>query len=184
MADFWIDCLVYISDGIISGSNAITEYSFLVKKMQFMTELLPIVKVTSSLYVHLINSALLIALLLYKGHRPDIYWLQLPYYFISLYVFVLSVAMVASVIQVFIKDFQGVISILMQIGLWGTPVLWDAKMLPAKYQFLVTLNPVNYLVQGYREVFLFKGWFFEHPAKALYFWGVTAAMLLLGMLLF
>ncbi|OHX13815.1 hypothetical protein BI347_10050 [Chromobacterium sphagni] len=174
----------YISDGIISGSNAITEYSFLVKKMQFMTELLPIVKVTSSLYVHLINSALLIALLLYKGHRPDIYWLQLPYYFISLYVFVLSVAMVASVIQVFIKDFQGVISILMQIGLWGTPVLWDAKMLPAKYQFLVTLNPVNYLVQGYREVFLFKGWFFEHPAKALYFWGVTAAMLLLGMLLF
>ncbi len=174
----------YISDGIISGSNAITEYSFLVKKMQFMTELLPIVKVTSSLYVHFINFSLLLALLLYKGHTPDIYWLQLPYYFIALFVFVLSVAMTASVIQVFVKDFQGVVGILMQIGLWGTPVLWDAKILPTQYQFLVTFNPANYIIQGYRETLLFKGWFFERPTETLYFWGMTTAMLLLGFALF
>lgn len=174
----------YISDGIISGSNAVTEYAFLVKKMRFMTELLPVVKVTSSLYVHLINFALLIALLLYEGYRPNLYWLQLPYYFVGLFAFVLAVAMIASVIQVFVKDFNGVIGILMQIGFWATPVLWDAKMMPAKFEFLVTYNPANYLVQGYRESLLFSRWFFHHPAEAVYFWTLTMLMLLLGLALF
>lgn len=174
----------YISDGIISGSNAVTEYSFLVKKMQFLTELLPIVRVTSSLYVHVINFALLVALLLYRGYRPNIYWLQLPYYFVGLFLFVLGVAMIASVIQVFVKDFQGVIGIVMQIGFWGTPVLWDEKMLPAKFEFLVTYNPANYLVQGYREALLFNGWFFERPTETFCFWAVTAFMLFLGLFLF
>lgn len=174
----------YISDGIISGGNAVTEYGFLVKKMRFMTELLPIVKVTSSLYVHLINFILLIALLLYGGHRPTLYWLQIPYYFAALFIFVLAVAMIASVIQVFVKDFNGVIAILMQIGFWATPVLWDAKMLPARFEFVVTYNPANYVVQGYRESLLFNAWFFHRPAETIYFWSLTLAMLLLGLALF
>jgi len=174
----------YISDGIISGSNAVTEYGFLVKKMRFMTELLPVVKVTSSLYVHLINFLLLISLLLYGDYRPTLYWLQLPYYFAGLFIFVLAVAMSASVIQVFVKDFNGVIAILMQIGFWATPVLWDAKMLPPRLEFLVAYNPANYLVQGYRESLLLNGWFFHRPAETIYFWITTFAMLFLGVVLF
>lgn len=174
----------YISDGIISGSNSVMEYGFLVKKMRFMTELLPVVKVTSSLYVHLINFAFLISLIFYSGYRPTLYWLQLPYYFAGLFVFVLAVAMSASVIQVFVKDFSGVIAILIQIGFWATPVLWDAKMLPARFEFLVTYNPANYLVQGYRESLLLNIWFFHRPAETIYFWIITLAMLFLGVVLF
>lgn len=174
----------FISDGIISGAHSIVEYSFLVKKMQFWVELLPLVRVSSSLYIHLINFAMLVLLLFYRGYKPNVCWLQLPYYFIGLFFFVLGVAMIASVIQVFVKDFQGVVGILMQIGFWGTPVLWDAKMLPAKYGFLVTYNPANYLVQGYRDTFLYNSWFFNRPVEGLYFWGTTACMLVLGLVLF
>lgn len=174
----------YISDGITSGANAVTEYGFLIKKMRFVTELLPIVKVTSSLYVHLINFTFLAALLVYRDHQPTIYWLQLPYYFVAMYIFVLAISFVASVIQVFVKDFTGVIGIMMQIGFWATPVLWDAQMLPDRFKVIVTYNPANYLVQGYRDSLLLDDWFFHKPVETVYFWSLTLTIFLLGAALF
>ncbi|AMO37801.1 ABC transporter permease [Thauera humireducens] len=174
----------YISDAIVSGGNSITEYGFLVKKIRFMTELLPVVRITSSLYIHLINFSLLLVLLLFRGHYPTLHWAQLPYYFVALYIFVLALGMIAAVIQVFVKDFGGVIAILMQIGFWATPILWDAKILPDHFRFIVTYNPANYLVQGYRETLLFEKWFFDRPLESLFFWGLTLALFTVGLTLF
>lgn len=174
----------YISDAIVSGSNSVIEYSFLVKKIRFSTELLPIVKVCSSLYIHLVSLILLFGLYVYRGHYPSIFWLQIPYYLFALIVFVLAVSMISSVIQVFFRDFQGVIAILMQIGLWGTPVLWDSKILPERFAPLVYLNPASYIVQGYRDSLLFNTWFFEKLNQTLYFWAVTIVLLGIGFSLF
>lgn len=174
----------YISDAIVSGANSITEYSFLVKKMQFPTELLPIVKISSSLYVHLVNLALLVGLFIYHGRYPNLFWLQLFYYLIALVSSVLAVAMVSAVIQVFFRDFQGVIAILMQIGLWGTPILWDANMLPERFAPMIKLNPASYVVQGYRDSLLFDIWFFDRPVQTAYFWAVTIVILILGFYVF
>lgn len=174
----------YISDAIISGSNSIIEYSFLVKKIQFTTELLPIVKVCSSLYVHLVSIALLFGLYIYQGHYPGIFWLQISYYLLALITFVLAISLIGSVIQVFFRDFQGVITILMQIGLWGTPVLWDAKILPERLAPLIYLNPVSYIVQGYRDSLLFNIWFYQKPGQTIYFWSVTLLLLGVGFSLF
>lgn len=186
--DLWLICgLVvwfYISDAIISGANSVVEYSFVVKKIPFPTELLPIVKVTSSLYVHIGNLTLLLLLFVYKGSYPTLFWFQIVYYLFSLIVFTMGVAIVSSVIQVFFPDFQGVISILMQIGLWGTPILWDANILPEKLYPIIFLNPANYVVQGYRDSMLFHTWFFERPFETLYFWSITILLLFAGSMLF
>lgn len=174
----------YISDAIISGSNSVIEYSFLVKKIQFSTELLPIVKVCSSLYVHIVSLALLFGLYIYVGSYPSIFWVQILYYLFALIMFVLAISMISSVIQVFFRDFQGVIAILMQIGLWGTPVLWDTKILPERFAPLVYLNPASYIVQGYRDSLLFNTWFLEKPSQTIYFWSVTLVLLGIGFSLF
>jgi len=174
----------YITDAIVSGANSIIEYSFLVKKIPFSTELLPIVKIASSLYVHMVNLLLLLGLFIYHGSFPTIFWFQIIYYLIALVAFVLAISMVSAVIQVFFKDFQGVIAILMQIGLWGTPVLWDAKILPERFAPLVYLNPANYIVQGYRDSLLFNTWFFEKPGQTLYFWIFTIVLLVLSFFVF
>lgn len=174
----------YVSDAIISGSGSVIEYSFLVKKIKFRTEILPAVKIFSSLYVHLINMLLLLGLYLYRGVYPSLPWIQLVYYGFALVVFVLAVATISSVIQVFFRDFQGVIGILMQIGLWGTPILWDAKMLPERFAFVIQWNPVNYIVQGYRDAMLFGKWFYEDWTTTLHFWGLVLPLLIVGSFLF
>lgn len=174
----------YISDAVVAGAHSIIEYSFLVKKMQFPTELLPVVKVFSSLYVHIVSLILLFGMFIYLGNYPTLFWVQIPYYLFALIMLVLAISMISSVIQVFFRDFQGVITILMQIGLWGTPVLWDAKILPERFEPLVYLNPANYVVQGYRDSLLFNSWFFDKPSQAIYFWTVTLSLLGIGIYLF
>ncbi|WP_180128921.1 ABC transporter permease [Rhodoferax sp. BLA1] len=174
----------YISDAVISGCNSIVEYSFLVKKIQFSTELLPIVKVCSSLYVHLVSVILLFGLYIYQGQYPSFFWFQILYYLLALIVFVLAISMIGSVVQVFFRDFQGVIAILMQIGLWGTPVLWDAKILPDRLAPLIYLNPASYIVQGYRDSLIFDIWFYQRPNQTIYFWTITLILLGAGFFLF
>jgi teichoic acid transport system permease protein len=174
----------YISDAVVSASNSIVEYSFLVKKMNFATELLPVVKAASSLYVHSVNLLLLLLLFIYYGNHPSLFWLQLGYYLVAMLVLVVAVAMLCSVIQVFFRDFQGVMAILIQIGLWATPILWETKMLPERFKWLVDINPVNYIVQGYRDSLLFNTWFFARPTQTIYFWSIAGILLAAGCLVF
>jgi ABC-type polysaccharide/polyol phosphate export permease len=174
----------YFSDSVSSACNSIVEYSFLIKKIQFTHELLPLVKVGSALYVHFAGLGILLCLCFYRGVYPSIYWLQIPYYLFALICLVTGLGLIGAVIQVFFKDFQGMVTILMQIGLWATPILWEAQILPAKYLPMVQYNPVHYIVQGYRDSLLFNQWFFTKPIPTLQFWLITAILLAIGIYLF
>jgi len=72
----------------------------------------------------------------------------------------------------------------LQFGYWLTPVFWSLKMIPERYHFLVKLNPVYYITEGYRRSFIYKEWFWQHQTQTIYFWGVTILTLLLGLFVF
>ncbi|NML47770.1 ABC transporter permease [Ramlibacter sp. G-1-2-2] len=174
----------FVNDGLIAGSNAIAEYSFLVRKMHFSTEMLPIARICSSGCVHLALLAFTFLLLVAHGRTPNVYWLQLPYYIACLFLLVLGAGVLFSVVQVFVKDFQQVIIMLMQVLFWATPVVWEAKILPPQFKPLLLLNPVHYIVQGYRDTFLDGVWFFHKPHETLWFWVGTMVLFTGGMSLF
>lgn len=174
----------FINDGLIAGANAIAEYSFLVRKMHFSTEMLPLARICSSLCVHLALLACMFLLLMAQGRPPTIYWLQLPYYLGCLFLLVLGAGVLCSVVQVFVKDFQQVVIMLMQVMFWATPIVWEAKILPRDFSLLLLLNPVHYVVQGYRDTFLNGVWFFDKPAETLWFWLGTALLVGGAMALF
>ena len=78
------------------------------------------------------------------------------------------------------------IDILLQIGVWFTPILWnvDALAMPDWFKVLVKLNPMYYVVNGYRNALINKHWFWETPRQMLYFWLVALFILGVGMLVF
>ena len=55
----------------------------------------------------------------------------------------------------------------------------DAEVL----NFLIRLNPVHYIINGYRESIFYNKFFWEHPIQTLYFWGITFAIFALGSVL-
>jgi lipopolysaccharide transport system permease protein/teichoic acid transport system permease protein len=74
--------------------------------------------------------------------------------------------------------------VIIQIGFWATPIFWDIHIMPVKWQMVFKLNPMFYVVQGYRESFIYFRPFWEHPYQTVYFWTVATTTFVLGALIF
>ena len=86
----------------------------------------------------------------------------------------------------FFRDFGTIINILMQVGMWACPIMWDMSTfhMPEKIVFLLKLNPMFYVVQGYRDSFMDGIWFWERPGMTLYFWVITVLLGIVGFTVF
>jgi lipopolysaccharide transport system permease protein/teichoic acid transport system permease protein len=175
----------FVSDGIVVAGNAILEYAFLVKKVNFRVRLLPLVKVLSALILHLVFLVVLVAILLWQRIYPTIYWLQVVYYLAGAVALLVGLGWLTAALNVFTRDIGQLIGIALQFGFWVTPIVWDIHALDPKYQRLLKLNPAFYLTEGYRNSFVYGRSIAEHGwLSALYFWGFTAAVLAVGHIVF
>jgi ABC-type polysaccharide/polyol phosphate export permease len=174
----------FFADGVQSASASVIEKSFLVKKVVFNVALLPLIKIFASLILFVFLNIVMLALFFIYGSRPNMYWLQLPYFMIALSLLILSVSWLTSSVVVFYKDLSHIINVLIQLGFWATPIFWSPANLPERFKFLVQLNPVNYVVSGYRNSLILHSWFWENPIGTLYFWGVVIIFSLLGLFVF
>jgi teichoic acid transport system permease protein len=92
-----------------------------------------------------------------------------------------------SAVNVFFRDMKEVVSILLQIGIWVTPIMWNIETMTAIPVWAVTLlklNPMYYVVSGYRDALINHIGFWEHPGLTAYFWIVTALTLWIGTAVF
>lgn len=180
----WLVCGMFpwffLSDSILSATNSIIESSFLVKKIVFRVELLPIVKIVSALVVHLFFVAVLFAMFAFYGYSVSIYNLQIIYYFFAMICLSLGLSWLTSSLTVFLRDIGQFVAMILQFGFWGTPIFWNLKMIPEQFQFFLKLNPAYYLIEGYRQSFIYNEWFWEHLHLTAYFWTLTAIFMLIG----
>lgn len=175
----------FFSESLASATNAILENSFLVKKVVFSMGMLPLVKIFSGLLIHLFFIVVIFIMLLIYGYTPSLYNLQVFYYLFATIVLLLGLSWLTSSLVIFLRDVSQIVAMVMQFAFWMTPLVWSAKILPPKLHNLLKLNPVYYLVQGYREAFLSKIWFWEkHYMWSLYFWAVTGIIFVLGAVVF
>lgn len=170
----------FFSEAWSGAVNCLYEYSFLVKKVQFHVEDLPVVKIVSSFFVHAFFIGVIFILFACYGHSVTIYSLELFYYIVCEIVLIYALALITSSIAVFIKDTIQFINILMQIFFWTIPIVWKEEAVPIRVQLLLKCNPVYYLIEGFRNAFVYQKWFWEQPLHTLYFWTVTLALLSLG----
>lgn len=174
----------FFSETLGSGTGVIRSYSFLIKKVNFRLSILPIVKIISSLVLHLIFVGIVIGILLFYKIFPSWYWLQVFYYMGATCALLLGLTWFTSSVSIFTKDIENIVGIFIRFGFFLTPIIWNVKILPAKYVPILKLNPMFYIVEGYRDCFLNKIPFWEKLWDTLYFWGFTFGFLLLGMLVF
>ncbi|NLL92768.1 MAG: ABC transporter permease [Clostridiales bacterium] len=169
-----------------NATNALLEYSYLVKKVVFKISILPIVKIISALFVHLFFVSFIILLYVCYGYYPDLYYLQIIYYSLCMFILALGLSYITSALVVFFKDLNQIISIILQVGMWLTPIMWniDGIGLSETVKNLFKLNPMYYVTLGYRDTFINKVWFFEHPFQTLYFWIFTIVVFVLGTFIF
>lgn len=174
----------FVSEAISVGTNSILDNSYLVKKVVFRVSILPLVKILSAIFIHLIFVLLMLVLYMVYGYQLDVYYVQVVYFVLASVALVYAVSLITSSLVVFSKDVGQIVGVILQFGFWLTPIFWSFTIVPEKLQFLFKLNPVYYIVEGYRNTLIYKRWFWEDPLLTIYFWGVVTFLLLIGITLF
>lgn len=173
----------YFQEAMNGGTGVLVEYSYLVKKVVFQIDTLPVVKMISALFTHLFFVAFAIVVFWIMGYPPDLYTLLVIYYSVCMIVLTTGIVYATSAVTVFFRDMKEVVAILLQIGMWVTPIMWNFEamtQIPGWAAALLKLNPMYYVVSGYRNALIHKIGFWENWGLTAYFWIVTVAILLLG----
>lgn len=177
----WLTCGMvpwyYFAEGLQSGAGSVVSYGFLVKKAVFRISYLPFIRLCSVAIIHFSLMVLLLCIAMFYGYAPSLYWLQWLYYFPLMYLFLLGMSWVTSALSVFVPDVGNFLGVVLSLGFWVTPIVWNASMLPVEYHWVFTVNPAYYIIQGYRETFLEAQWFWQRPfaEHAVFFtWLATA----------
>lgn len=174
----------FFQDCVLTATNSILDYSYLVKKVVFRVSILPIVKILAALVVHLFFILLLIAINALYGYYPTLYILQIGYYLFAMIMLLLGISWITSAAVIFFRDMGPFVATVLQFLFWGTPIFWTIKIIPEKYQLLFRINPVFYLIQGYRDCFINKVWFWERWELSLGYWCITIFIFIFGAIFF
>lgn len=169
----------FFNEAVLAGTGSLYDYHYLVKKVVFKVSILPVIKIVSCAFVHAIFVGIMFVVYLASGFLPHICWMQVIYYSACTFVLALGISFLTCSINVFFKDMGPLVNILLQFGMWITPIMWHYSMADA-FLPLLKLNPFFYISEGYRESMLNHTWFWQRPQMTIYFWAVTAAIFLLG----
>lgn len=156
----------------------------LIKKIRFPSQILPVVKIVSSFINHLIFLFLLLVLLLFHRLPITLLAFQVIYYYFCLTVLALGLSWLTSAINVFVRDVGQIVQLLLQITFWATPIIWNLEIMPVKVQNILRLNPMCYVINGYRQAFIYHEPFWLNLREGAYFWSVTLFILVAGALVF
>ena len=172
----------------MGGTNSLLEYNYLVKKVVFKVEILPVIKLISCLFVHVFFVLIMFFVFLISGKKPEFSWIQIIYYSVCVFILVLGLSYATSAIVIFFRDLTQIINIVLQVGVWLTPIMWIVEASPLMghpvIMKILKLNPMYYIVTGYRDSMLGHEWFWNHWGWTAYFWIVTVVLFILGSWIF
>lgn len=175
----------YFAEAWGGASTSLIEYNYLVKKVVFNVGLLPAIKVVSALFVHVFFVAAIVIISICYGYGVDLYLLQLPYYMFCTAFLVLGLSHITSACSVFFRDMTQIVNIFLTIGVWLTPIMWNPETtMNGVLQTIFKLNPVYYIVDGFRDAILEDVWFWEKPMWSIFFWCFSILVYLFGVKMF
>jgi lipopolysaccharide transport system permease protein len=146
----------YFSAVLIQGGQSLVANANLITKVYFPRLALPASTALSGLLDFAAGLGFLVVLMAYYGVQPGWPVLLAPVFVAGLVLFTLGVSMLLACINVWYRDVKYVMTFLVQMWLFMTPVLYPTSFLPERLQTLMAFNPLAGLIEGFRAC-LFPG---------------------------
>ena len=171
----------YITSVFTGGAASIRKYSHLVTKIRFPVSVIPTFTSMSHLVTNGIMTLIVMLIFIAMGYWPDLYWLQLPLYFVMMFVFFTVWALFAGMLSVISKDFLHLVQSSTTALFWMSGIMYDVSGINSPVlQAIMLYNPVTLIVNGYRNCFIHKVWFWENPVELRNYFIVLAIMMVLA----
>lgn len=146
------------SEILTRSMTVFIEQAPVMKKIAFPRLCLPVIVGGTALINHLLLLLALFVIFIFLGHIPGRALILLPIGIILIAAIGFGLGVILGVMNVFIRDVAQVMTIVLQLWYWLTPIVYPANVLPEEYGFVLKLNPVAPLVALYQDALLFNRW--------------------------
>ncbi len=144
----------YFSGAVSMSGNSLVVQTNLVTKIYFPRLLMPIASTIAGLLDYLIAMSILVLMMIWYDFTPSPAMLLLPFLMLCAFIAATGVGMWLSAMNVKYRDIRYVIPFLIQLWLFATPVIYPTTMLPEKYRWLLSLNPMGGVIDAHRTCIL------------------------------
>jgi lipopolysaccharide transport system permease protein len=143
---------------VLRSAPSMVEHANLITRTVFPAEVVPVSIFLSSLIHHLIALAVVVAAtaLVLKTVSPMIVLLPIYIFFVGL--LGVGVGWIAASLHVYLRDTAQVLSVVMTLWFWLTPIMINEQQIPPQFHPLVTWNPMSWVVRAYRDRLLSARW--------------------------
>ena len=160
----------YMQEMWSSSPTSMKRYKFLITKMKFPTSTIPTFISLSKLVVHLCLVALVMIIFAIAGYGVSIYYIQLPVYMFLMFLLFTGWGLFSSVLGAMSNDFANLVKSFTLALFWLSGIMWPIDDITNIWaQRLLMINPVTFIVEGYRNCFIHQVWFYEEPTALLVF---------------
>ena len=145
-------------DTVTRLAGALIEQSNLITKTVFPAEVVPVSIFLSSLIHHLIALLLAVAAaaIFVRELSPMIVFL--PVYMVFVGLLGVGVGWIASSLHVYLRDTAQVVTVVMTLWFWMTPIMINEQSIPKRFHPVIALNPMAWIVDAYRQRLLTPQW--------------------------
>ncbi|ERJ11059.1 ABC transporter permease [Haloplasma contractile] len=170
----------YIADGLNQGATTFIKKAYIVKKIKYKIETLPMTTIFTFFISHLFFLGVTLSLLIAYGFFPAKFNIMLPYYTICLFLFLWAVSILTSSLSTLIRDVPYFVQSITSALLWLSPILWPFTNLPENLQKVMMFNPIFYIVNGYRNALLYGNYDLMFSTESIIFWVELLVIFLIG----
>jgi len=142
-----------VQEGVTRSSRTFIENSILIKKVRFPLEILPFSLAASAFIHQFLATIVFVAILsVNQSLKPQLLgWVFVLFFFQTLLIYGLS--LLVACLNVFFRDIAQVLGVLFMLGFWLTPIVYPRSTAPAKFAWLLGLNPLTHMIEAYHFVF-------------------------------
>ncbi len=158
----------YFAGSLNRSSTSVVNSAQLITKVYFPRLVIPISGVLSGLVDFGVAFLVLVGLMVYYGIAPTRAALLLPGFLLLAMATALGFGMWLSALNVRFRDVQYLVPYLIQIWMYVTPVIYGSTLIPERFRFLLGLNPMTGVVEGFRWALLGNHLADAHPPGFLF----------------
>ena len=143
----------FFSSTVTRSAFTMIENGNIIKKVYFPREILPISIVTSEAVNFMISTIIILGFVIFGGIGISKYIIFYPLVLLAQYLLLIGISLIISSISVYVRDLQHLIGVAMQLLFYATPIVYASETIPDNFKWILYLNPMTYIINGYRDIF-------------------------------
>lgn len=144
----------FFANAVALASNSLIGSSHLISKVYFPRILIPAAAIASGLVDFAISFVVLLVMMAAYGVAPTWAMLALPLFLLGTIISAAGAGILFAALIVTYRDVRYIMTFVMQLWLFGTPVLYTLDIIPAQWHRLYSLNPMVGMIAGFRGCIL------------------------------